>query len=591
MCGIIGVVSNKSSINKVVKALRILEYRGYDSVGIASIDEDEFQVRKTTHKIDDLCEKIKKDPINGSIMLGHTRWATHGKPSIRNTHPICTKNTAVVHNGVIENYLELKKDLSRSGNRYNFHTDTDSEVIPNIIDYFQDNKNSLIESVLLCAPKLKGSFAIGLISKDNPDMMIAMKQGSPSLIIGLDKDGDSCYITSDVLAISEFCDEVTYLDDGQIAIIESNQFKITDFKGNNVPIKTEKTQESKLEITSHFNNFMIKEIHEQPKIIEKILQDLNIKKVCGLITQSRIIKIIACGSSMYTGLIAKSWLEERYDIEVIVEIASEFYSKKNKYIKNDDIFLFISQSGETADTLDSLKLVKSFGAKSIAIVNAANSSIARLADEVVFLNAGPEIAVAATKSVLAQVTAFALIADFDRKIIKKASDIVTASLKNEEELHCLAKNVLIDVEKVIFIGRGIAYPIAMEAALKMKELTYIPSEGIAGGELKHGSIALIDDKTPVIVLAPVDHNFKKIISNANEVKSRGAKVILVTTKNAAKDLRELYDYLIEIPEHGDKELIPFAYMPIMQLIAYSTALVLGRDIDKPRNLAKSVTIS
>lgn len=587
MCGIIGVVSDISVRERILGSLKLLEYRGYDAAGIVTITNNDFRVCKVLGKINVLAEAAKKQHCDGNISIGHTRWATHGVPKIENTHPIITKNTAVVHNGIIENYKELKADLLNAG--YKFYGDTDTEVIPNIIDFFQSNGANLIESVLLCANKLKGAFAIALLSKNNPDVIIVIKQGSP-LVVGMDKDKKSCYLASDASAIAEFCEEVTYLEDEQIAIMESSQYKLIDFDGKEVAIKKEKIKKQAGISIQGFPNFMLKEIYEQPEVIEGIIKHYKQNKKKISFAQIRHIKIIACGTSMYAGYIAKIWFEERYGINTAVEIASEFANKKFHTIKKNELFFFISQSGETADTLASLKIVKKHGGKSVGVVNHHNSSIAKLVDELILMEAGVEVAVAATKTFLAQVTAFAILIGVAPNMLKDAIHLIREVLQNNQEINKITQKILVSAQKIIFIGRGIGYPLALEGALKMKELAYIPAEGLAAGELKHGSIALIDDKTPIIVIAPEDHNLSKITSNIHEIKARGGKVILIACKRSIKTLLDLCDHIIEVPEFGSEVVIPFIYAPVLQLIAYNTALLKGNEVDKPRNLAKSVTV-
>jgi len=589
MCGIIGIVSDSSVTQRILKCLKLLEYRGYDSAGIATLENDKVSVRKKIGKIDNLVKSINAEPIIGNIGIGHTRWATHGKPKIKNTHPMITKNSLVVHNGIIENYQKLKNDLVEAG--YQFNSDTDSEVIPNIIDFFQNNGATLTEAALLCAKQLKGAFAICLISRNNPDLIIAIKQNSP-LVIGLDKDNKSCYISSDANAISEFCEYVTYLDDGQIGILENNQYRIIDFDGQEVAVKTEKINNIESCELIGFSSFMLKEIYEQPAIMKNIIKMYAHNEIMHLdFSKINHVKIIACGTSMYAGHIAKLWLEEKYDIQVCVEIASEFSAKRNLIIHKDDLFLFISQSGETADTLAALKLVKERYGKTVAIVNSANSSIAKLADELILINSGIEIAVAATKTFIAQLTTLALLSGMNANDLKRAAESISKVLEQDEVIYKIAQKTLVSAQKIICIGRGVGYSIALEGALKIKELTYIPAEGIAAGELKHGSIALVDNKTPIIVIAPEDHNFKKLVSNINEIKARGGKVILIASMKSMKELGGLYDYAVEVPEYGSEIEIPFIYVPVMQLIAHHVSSLIGNDVDKPRNLAKSVTVN
>ncbi|WHQ46957.1 MAG: glutamine--fructose-6-phosphate transaminase (isomerizing) [Candidatus Midichloria sp.] len=587
MCGIIGVVSNDQVVWRILKALKLLEYRGYDSAGIAAIKGNNIKVRKKLGKLNNLAKNLEEESLEGNIGLGHTRWVTHGASKIENTHPIVTKNSAVVHNGIIENYQELKNDLMKAG--YKFHGDTDTEVIPNIIDFFQNNGATLIEAVLLCASKLKGAFAIGLLSKSNPDLIIAIKQGSP-LVIGLDEEKKACYLASDASSISEFCREVTYLEDGQIGILENNQYKIIDFDGQEVAIKKEKVGNEKSSDLSGFSSFMLKEIYKQPKIIKGIIAKYDEQVNQVDFSEVNHIKIIACGTSMCAGHIAKLWLEEKYNINTSVEIASEFNTKKNPIINKGEVFFFISQSGETADTLASLKLVKEHAGYTIGIINNAHSTMAKLVDKLILIKAGIEIAVAATKTFLAQVATFAFISGMEIGDLKQSIKLIQQVLKKDKKIYKIVKDVLVNAQKVIFIGRAISYPIALEGALKMKELAYIPAEGIAAGELKHGSIALIDEKTPVVVIAPEDSSFSKIVSNINEIKARSGKIILIACKKSIEQLRHLCDYAIEVPNYCSEVTIPFIYTPVLQLIAHHTALLKGNDVDKPRNLAKSVTV-
>jgi glucosamine--fructose-6-phosphate aminotransferase (isomerizing) len=624
MCGIVGAVGSHNVVPKILEGLKKLEYRGYDSAGIAAplsspkvSSKDNFQIIKQEGKIAKLEELINKLPknkqINSDIAIGHTRWATHGKPSVANAHPHAAAKICVVHNGTIENFLEIKNKLQKNGVK--FLSQTDTEIIPHLIEFHLKQTKDLFLAITKSIKEISGSYALAIIVAGNRDLIIAAKKGPPLLIAY--GNGEN-FVSSDYYAIQEYSNKVTYLEDGQLAFVTKDEVEIFDQNNKKIKATIKIVENNKQNVgKENFAHFMLKEIHEQPRVIEDTIQtyvDLNSSEVHLPnfpfdLKKINKITIVACGTSFYAGMFAKYLLEEIAKIEVEVDIASEFRYRKHPFCE-DNLMIFISQSGETADTIAALKYAKSNSQKILSIVNAPQSSMAHLSDMVIRTVAGPEVGVASTKAHIAQSATLSLLAielGFIRKSInlkQKAALLNELNLsgnliakileaKNLEQIQETAR-FLLDKKNILFIGRGISYVTALEGSLKLRELSYINSQGIAAGELKHGSIALIDKKVPVIVIAPqAKYNkdlFEKTLSNAFEVAARGGKVILVSDKKSADKQKSVIHSKIIIPEISG--IIQESIVPIisMQLLAYYIALFKGNDVDQPRNLAKSVTV-
>ncbi len=624
MCGIIGIIDPKLDIvERLINVLSVLEYRGYDSAGIATINNSKFQLCKSVGKISVLNSLYKQEPISGNIGIGHTRWATHGKPSLNNTHPIVVNKVAVVHNGIIENNREIRDKLNGLG--YNFSSETDTEVIPALISYYLNQGVNEIESVYSAIKELKGAFSCVIMFSNKHDQLIAIKNGSP-LILGL---GNGCnYVASDILALSQYTDKVITLSDKNIAVITHDEYSITDFDGNKIITQPKYVEKSGFLNRSKgsFNNFMLKEIYEQPTVLKALISNycnpslskisensvINTEEInniaCSNYNFSNInweqfdsLYIIACGSSFYAAYIAKYWIEELTNKQVNIEIASEFRLSYKKLHKKS-LYLFISQSGETADTLACLKYVKSHpGLITAGLVNINNSQISLMVDHLLLTHAGIEIAVASTKTFTAQLLSLALLCieimkqEGNESWVDKLNSLINDINKLEPTIAYVSEqiqNSFIDFSKarnLIYIGHNISYPLALEGALKMKELAYIPSDGIASGELKHGSIALVDEQTNVIVIAPKSKSYDKLVSNIQEINARDGKIILISSKDGIKKVKDICSHSIEIPTITGLS-IPLFYSIPLQMLAYYTAIHKGYDPDRPRNLAKSVTV-
>ncbi|KPU27264.1 glutamine--fructose-6-phosphate aminotransferase [Caloranaerobacter sp. TR13] len=607
MCGIVGYIGSKKAHEILVEGLEKLEYRGYDSAGIAVFDKGQLKVRKYKGRLSVLRERLSEEEFNANVGIGHTRWATHGEPSDKNAHPHTnvTGDIAVVHNGIIENFMELKEELQEKG--YKFVSETDTEVISHLIDYYFDD--DLLEAVKKAVSRLEGAFALGVICRDNPDKLIAVRKDSP-LIIGIGK-GEN-FIASDIPAILKYTRDVYILEDGEMAVVEKDNIKIMQLNGK--PVEKEVfTVNWDVEAAEKggYDHFMIKEIYEQPKAIKDTLSPrINKDNVIKLddinITKEELDKInrvyiIACGTAYHAGLLGKVLIEKYVKIPVIADVASEFrYS--NPFIDENALMIVVSQSGETADTLAALRLAKKNNAKVYAVTNVVGSTISREADEVFYTWAGPEIAVASTKAYTTQLVSMALIAlDMAVKkgtIDKEEYNKVLNELRNlsekaqkildNTELIKKASEKIYKAQSVFFIGRGIDYDVAREGSLKLKEISYIHSEAMAAGELKHGTIALIEEGTPVIAIATQERLYDKMLSNIKEVKARGAYVIALA-KERNKEIEKTADTVIYIPDVIDELTSVLSVIPL-QLLAYYVAVMRGCDVDKPRNLAKSVTV-
>lgn len=601
MCGIVGFVSkDKMSINTLIEGLKKLEYRGYDSSGIAYLKENKLEIKKSEGKISNLEKKLNFND-KSNIGIGHTRWATHGASNDTNAHPHNIGKFTIVHNGIIENYVEIKKDLISKG--YKFKSETDSEVIAALLDYLYKEDNDINSVLNKLNNILVGSYALGIICSDFKDTLYCIKNKSP-LIIGI---GDnSNFIASDVPAILDKTKNYIVLDDLDYAKITNDNITIY----NGLKEKKYKVNEFLYDVDAinkqGYDHFMLKEIHEEPSVFKKttesfIKDDINslIDKLPDLSNYSKI-RIVACGSAMHAGLIGKNLIEKFADVPVSVEIASEFRYNK-QFLKPDELVILISQSGETADTLAALNIAKDFGCDTLGIINEKGSTIARESKMVLYTEAGKEIAVATTKAYFAQVTLLALIAlnlassknlinkEEIKDILKDISKMpiyIENLIQNENQYKEIA-NYIKDYNDVFFIGRGVDYSLAMEGSLKLKEISYTHSEAYAAGELKHGTISLIEGGTPVVAIVTDDSISKKTISNIKEVKSRGANVIYITNDSDLSD--KFYDTVVPIPKVNDLFAPLLAVIPL-QLIAYEVAKLKECDIDKPRNLAKSVTV-
>ncbi len=613
MCGIVGYVGGRQAYPILIKGLTRLEYRGYDSAGVALINDDgNLVIYKTKGKVKDLERVASGKDVSGTIGIAHTRWATHGEPSDVNAHPHYSENhkLAIIHNGIIENYLSLRTELERKG--YHFVSQTDTEVVIQLVQYMMDSHGiSVEEAVPLALRNVVGAYAIVIINKSEPDRMIAARKGSP-LVIGVGED--EYFVGSDASPIIEFTNKVVYLDEGQIAYIQRGKdLRITDLKSVEQTPVVRELEMSLSEIEKGgYPHFMLKEIFEQPRTLRASMQgrlhpDLGTVKLSGIIdNRERILGakrfvICACGTSWHAGLIGKYIIEELTRIPVDVEYASEFRYRK-PVIFPTDVVIAISQSGETADTLAAIKLAKESGAFLFGICNVVGSSIARETDTGCYTHIGPEIGVASTKAFTAQVTTLFLIALSIAEQLGTVSDERRAQLVNElqtipdkiarilehdSEIAELAK-VFTYVRNFLYLGRGYNYPVALEGALKLKEISYIHAEGYPAAEMKHGPIALIDDEMPVVVIAPKRGHYDKILSNIQEIKARKGKIISIVTEGD-KDVRGISDWCFEIPD-TEECFVPILSVVPLQLLAYHIAIAKGRDVDQPRNLAKSVTV-
>tara|TARA_B100001778_G_scaffold50723_1_gene37964 strand:+ start:186 stop:2006 length:1821 start_codon:yes stop_codon:yes gene_type:complete len=605
MCGIVGIAGKKQVTSEILNSLKRLEYRGYDSAGIATLNNDQINEVKCEGRVDVLEKNLLKLDINGNVGIGHVRWATHGAPSDINAHPHSSKEVSVVHNGIIENSMLLKKDLLKKG--YNFKSQTDTEVIVHLMSEYL-KRYKIKDAVMKMLNSLQGSYALGMIFKDHPNIIIGARRGSP-LAVGYGP-GEN-YLGSDSYALKSMTNKISYLNDGEFCIINNDQVEFFDEQGAkiNKKILTLSSDEKNYD-KGDYKHFMAKEIDEQPNVIkncvneyvDKINNEINIFNFPWNEKDIKNIILIGCGTAYHSCLVAKYWFEELTDLEVSVDIASEFRYRKNR-LKKETLYIFLSQSGETADTYAALDLCKKNGMKTCAIVNVIESSIARDSDFVLPIYCGPEIGVASTKAFLAQLLVLYILTlklsflkknideqSYKQKIkdLKNLHSQVEKTLLLENKINSIA-NIFSDAKGCMFLGRGSSFPIALEGALKLKELSYVHAEGYPAGEMKHGPLALIEDGMPVVVLAPKDSYYKKTISNMQEVIARGAKVLLITNKSEDDVFSENIWETIEV-ELSNSDLIPILLTIPLQKLAYYSALKKGFDIDKPRNLAKSVTV-
>ena len=605
MCGIIGISSNKSVSANIINSLKKLEYRGYDSAGIATLSENIINEVKSEGRVENLEKNFDLKSLSGNIGIGHVRWATHGIPNSINAHPHSSHNVSVVHNGIIENSTLLKKYLVSKG--HDFKSQTDTEVIVHLIT--ENLKTAEIqEAITKTLKQLHGSFALGIIFKDMSDLIIGARRGSP-LAVGYGPNEN--YLGSDSYALKSMTNKITYLDDGEFCIVKKDEVNFFNEEGKKINKKV-------LELSSNeenydkgdFKHFMAKEIEEQPatlktgikEYLDNINNDINIYNFPWKINEINTITLIGCGTAYHSCLMAKYWFEELTTLDVNIDIASEFRYRKNRF-KKDTLYVFVSQSGETADTYAALDLCNKNEMKTCAVVNVIESSIARDSNFVLPIHCGPEIGVASTKAFLGQILVLYILSlklsslrkeivvkDYQEKIkdLKELPKLIEKTLLIDNEIQAIS-STFNDAKGSMFLGRGFSYPIALEGALKLKELSYVHAEGYPAGEMKHGPLALIEEGMPVVVLAPRDSYYKKTISNMQEVIARGAKVLLITNKSKDEVVSENIWETVEV-ENTNDDLLPFLLTIPLQKLAYYSALKKGHDIDKPRNLAKSVTV-
>ncbi|MCE9506801.1 MAG: glutamine--fructose-6-phosphate transaminase (isomerizing) [Alphaproteobacteria bacterium] len=606
MCGIVGVLSKTDAAPQLIEGLKRLEYRGYDSAGIATLVNGKIERRRAEGKLVNLDEKLKKEPLGGTLGIGHTRWATHGNPTERNAHPHATDQVAVVHNGIIENYQELKEELQ--GSQVRFETDTDTEVIAHLVTYYIRQGLKPEQAVDAALARLKGAFAIAMIFTGEEDLMIGARFGTP-LAIGYGKD--EMFLASDSYALAPYTNKITFLEDGDRVNMSRSGVTIRNLDGKKVEREIRTTAQSGAIMgKGKYRHFMLKEIYEQPSVIADTLNSY-VNPTTGHITfpdeilalaSAPRITISACGTAYYAGMVAKYWLEQLARIPVEIDVASEFRYREAPMPKGGAA-LFVSQSGETLDTLEALRYAKRQGQTIVSLLNTIESTIERESHHVLRTLAGPEIGVASTKAFTTQLTTLACLAVAlackngsisparEKQLTNALRELpsrIAELLNHDEKIQLMAKEIA-EARDVLYLGRGTAYPIALEGALKLKEISYIHAEGYASGEMKHGPIALIDENVPVIVIAPFDSLFEKTASNAQEIVARGGKVLLISDKKGVEKLKDIATWTIEIPE-VDSFVAPILYTLPVQLLAYHTAVIKGTDVDQPRNLAKSVTV-
>jgi glucosamine--fructose-6-phosphate aminotransferase (isomerizing) len=605
MCGIIGISSHKSVSSSIINSLKKLEYRGYDSAGIATLSDGFINEVKSEGRVENLENNFDLKNLSGNIGIGHVRWATHGVPNSVNAHPHSSENVSVVHNGIIENSTLLKKYLLNKGHK--FKSQTDTEVIVHLIT--ENLKTTeLQEAITKTLKQLHGSFALGIIFKDMPDLIIGARRGSP-LAVGYGPNEN--YLGSDSYALKSMTNKITYLEDGEFCFIKKDEVNFFNNEGIKINKKVlELSTDQQNYDKGDFKHFMAKEIEEQPQTlktgikeyVDSMNNDINIYNFPWKIDEIKSIMLIGCGTAYHSCLMAKYWFEELTTLDVNIDIASEFRYRKNRF-KNDTLYIFVSQSGETADTYAALDLCNKNKMKTCAVVNVIESSIARDSNFVLPIHCGPEIGVASTKAFLGQILVLYILSlklsslrkeiknkDYQEKIkdLKNLPKLIEETLLIDNDIQTIA-STFNDAKGSMFLGRGFSYPIALEGALKLKELSYVHAEGYPAGEMKHGPLALIEEGMPVVVLAPRDNYYKKTISNMQEVVARGAKVLLITNKSKDEILSENIWEKIEVETSND-DLLPFLLTIPLQKLAYYSALKKGYDIDKPRNLAKSVTV-
>jgi glucosamine--fructose-6-phosphate aminotransferase (isomerizing) len=607
MCGIVGILGREPVAAGLIDSLKRLEYRGYDSAGVATLEGGHLASRRAEGKLKNLEQRLAEKPLGGKIGIGHTRWATHGAPTETNAHPHATEKLAVVHNGIIENFRELREALKKKGAV--FLSETDTEVIAHLVTQEMKNGKGPVEAVSAALPQLRGAFALAFLFDGENDLLIGARKGSP-LAVGY--GSGEMYLGSDAIALAPFTENISYLEEGDIAIVHREGVEVRDASGKKVtrPVQTSSAGAFLVDKGNH-RHFMAKEIFEQPEVVGHTLAsllDMTNERVRLPVKLSfdfknlNRITISACGTAFYAGQVAKYWFERFAKIPVDLDIASEFRYREAPMTKGG-LAIFVSQSGETADTLASLRYAKEHGQHTLSVVNVPTSTIARESEVVVQTLAGPEIGVASTKAFTCQLAALACLAvaagrargtlseEDERKLVRafiEVPRIMTEALALEPQVEKLAHQIE-DANNVLYLGRGTSFPLALEGALKLKEISYIHAEGYAAGELKHGPIALIDENMPVIVIAPHDQVFEKTASNMQEVLARGGRIVLVTDAKGAKAAGVKTETVLTLPEMP-ATITPLVYSIPVQLLAYHVAVLRGTDVDQPRNLAKSVTV-
>ena len=608
MCGIFGVIGAKTPVQDVLEGLGRLEYRGYDSAGVATVCNGSITMSRSIGKLQSLRDKLENTPLPDStaIAIGHTRWATHGEPSETNAHPHLGPDCAVVHNGIIENYQPLKEALKKEG--FEFKSQTDTEVVPMLISKYLRSGKGKLDAVVETLNAVEGAFALGIVFNDDPDTLYAARRGSPLLTGHGEKQN---YIASDAIAVAPFTQKVTYLENDDIAVLTPTGVTFFDKSGTQVE-RQAKIVDTSAALTGKdgFRHFMLKEIHQQPQVMAKILdhylddsrKNIILPEMPFSLADIEQLNFVACGTSCYAAMVARYWFEEFVGIQVNVDVASEF-RYRNPPLNMKGLSIFISQSGETADTLAGLELVKGAGQHSLGLVNVPTSTIAREADTMLELLAGPEIGVASTKAFTAQLMVLALFAikmaeekghiDAETRMhmlndLTRTPTQMMEILDHASDLEAMAETIA-PATSALYLGRGALFPLALEGALKLKEISYIHAEGAASGEMKHGLIALVDDKMPIIALANSGPLLDKTISNVQEVMARKGRMYLIADKAAAKAAGDMNGSTFSVPETSPFAAPLLQALPI-QLLAYHVAVMKGTDVDQPRNLAKSVTV-
>jgi glutamine---fructose-6-phosphate transaminase (isomerizing) len=606
MCGIVGVLGRAPVAGAIVDALKRLEYRGYDSAGVATLENGRLERRRAEGKLRNLEGRLAAQPLLGAIGIGHTRWATHGKPTEANAHPHAARGLAVVHNGIIENFKALREELATKG--YGFATETDSEIAALVVEDELSTGKTPAEAVFAALKRMRGAFALVYLFEGHDDLLIGARQGAP-LAIGYGEG--EMYLGSDALALAPFTDRVAYLEEGDWVTVTRQGAEVRDASGKVVQRRIQRSPAgSLLAEKGNYRHFMAKEIHEQPEVVGHTLAHyvdmaaMRLKPFDWPVDPKSLVRltIIGCGTAYMAGLVGKYWIERFARLPVEIDVASE-YRYREAPVERNGLAIVVSQSGETADTLASLKYVKEQGSKTIGVVNVPDSSIARLTDAPAPTLAGPEIGVASTKAFtcqLATMAALALGLARARGTIDEVKEgallaelvaapgLIAEALKLEPAAEKLA-HAIAHARDVLYLGRGTGYPLALEGALKLKELSYIHAEGYAAGELKHGPIALIDQDMPIVVLAPRDSVFEKTVSNMQEVVARGGRIILIGERHAADEAAVAIEHFLAMPDMS-ANFAPIVYAVPVQMLAYHTAVIMGKDADQPRNLAKSVTV-
>jgi glucosamine--fructose-6-phosphate aminotransferase (isomerizing) len=610
MCGIIGIVGQTSVADRLVDGLKRMEYRGYDSAGICTLHEGALVRRRAEGRLANLVTVLADDPAPGNVGIAHTRWATHGAPTAANAHPHATAELAIVHNGIIENYKELRAELAAKGRV--FESETDTEIVAHLLSVEVEAGADPVSAVRAVLPRLRGAFALAIAFRRHPDLLIGARLGSP-LVVGYGEDAEAgeMYLGSDALALAPLTQRIAYLEEGDWVVIRRGSAEIFDAEGNPVAREIQTSGASAAAVEKgNYRHFMQKEIYEQPTVVAQTLasylrrsdNSVALPQIDFDLSQVRRLTIVACGTSFYAGMVAKYWFEQFARVPVDIDVASEFRYRE-PVLEEGGLALFISQSGETADTLAALRHCKANGQTIGVVVNVPTSTMAREADLLLPTHAGPEIGVASTKAFTCQLAVLAALAahmavkkgrltrEQEAEIVRhllEAPAALNAALEHDEDIAAMA-HLVVPARDVIYLGRGQDYPLALEGALKLKEISYIHAEGYAAGEMKHGPIALIDDAVPVVVIAPSGPLFEKTVSNMEEVRARGGQVVLISDAEGIAHAGDGCIATIEMPVVHPL-IVPLVYAVPVQLLAYHVAVVKGTDVDQPRNLAKSVTV-